>query len=592
MKLQLAKELAVPVDIVTEALGWLGARGSGKTHGAGKLAEQFAAVGVPFVVLDPVGTWWGLRLAKNGKDQAIKIPVFGGLHADVPLEPTAGALIADLIVDKNLSAVLDVSQFDTDADKARFAAAFAERMFQRKKKDPGTLHLFIEEAQEFVPQNPQPGEQMMLHRFHRYIKLGRNFGLGVSVITQRPQEVAKKALNQCQTIFSFRLTGPQERKAVAEWMNSHDVDLHLLTQLPSLNTGVCFVWSPAFLKVARTFHIDPKETFDASATPKFGQHRAARELAPLELDAVREAMKATIEKAKAEDPKVLQSQLARLKFDLEQAKDLRAKLKPVSENIKRVEVPILKKGEIDYLTVIMNRMDKLAERFEKEAADLHASARYLGGHITEAHKRQAVPPSPPARVPSLSKSHPALVAAIARQVPRQGIVACEVLTGPQARILGALVFLESLGIPQAEKNQVALFVGASPTSSTYANNMGALRSGGLVDYPAGGLVALTEYGRANAPQVDIPQTTGELHALVLSKVTRPQQSILQRLLNVYPEKLLKTELAEDIGASATSSTFANNLGALRTLGLISYPKGGEVRAAGIMFISDREAVAA
>ena len=55
------------------------------------------------------------------------MPVFGGLHGDLPLEPLMGARIADLIVDRQISAVLDVSQFEHNTDKARFAEAFATR---------------------------------------------------------------------------------------------------------------------------------------------------------------------------------------------------------------------------------------------------------------------------------------------------------------------------------------------------------------------------------------------------------------------------------------------------------------------------------
>ena len=53
---------------------------------------------------------------------------------------------------------MDVSQFESDADKARFARAFADRFFFRKKAAPSAVHVFIEECQEFAPQNPQREE--------------------------------------------------------------------------------------------------------------------------------------------------------------------------------------------------------------------------------------------------------------------------------------------------------------------------------------------------------------------------------------------------------------------------------------------------
>lgn len=45
----------------------------------------------------------------------------------------------------------------------------------------------------------------------------------------------------------------------------------------------------------------------------------------------------------------------------------------------------------------------------------------------------------------------------------------------------------------------------------------------------------------------------------------------------------KTALAEQIGVSPTSGGYFNNLGRLRTLGMINYPVPREVRAAEVLF---------
>jgi hypothetical protein len=49
---------------------------------------------------------------------------------------------------------------------------------------------------------------------------------------------------------------------------------------------------------------------------------------------------------------------------------------------------------------------------------------------------------------------------------------------PPARqkILNGLAFLRGIGVPLADKTQLALIVGVSPTSGGYFNNLGALRS--------------------------------------------------------------------------------------------------------------------
>ncbi len=89
----------------------MGRRGSGKTFGAGRLVEQLVGHGDQVVILDPVGVWWGLRLAADGKRPGLKIPVFGGSHGDIPLQATGGKIVAELVAESGTSLVLDVSEF-------------------------------------------------------------------------------------------------------------------------------------------------------------------------------------------------------------------------------------------------------------------------------------------------------------------------------------------------------------------------------------------------------------------------------------------------------------------------------------------------
>ena len=84
--------------------------------------------------------------------------------------------------------------------------------------------VFVEECQEFIPQNPQGEENKMLHAFNRMVKIGRNFGIGMSMISQRPQEVNKKSLNLAEILFAFQMTGPQERKTIEGWIAEKGID--------------------------------------------------------------------------------------------------------------------------------------------------------------------------------------------------------------------------------------------------------------------------------------------------------------------------------------------------------------------------------
>ena len=314
MKLQISKDLSLPSDVITQKNAFMGRTGSGKTYAFGKLAEEMLSLGMQVVILDPVGVHWGLRLAADGKSDGMKtIYVFGGLHGDIPIEPTGGKLIADFIADKHVSAIIDVSQFESDADKTKFATEWAARFFFRYKSKPSPVHLCLEECQEFIPQNSQKGEERMVHAFNRIWKLGRNFGIGGSLISQRPQEVNKKALNQTECFYAFQMTGPHERKAVEDWMKEKGVDTSIANDLPKLEVGTCHIWSPQWLKISKQIKIDKKWTYNASSTPEFGSKPIdIKPLEPLEIEKLSEELKSTIEKAKAADPEILKKRIHEL----------------------------------------------------------------------------------------------------------------------------------------------------------------------------------------------------------------------------------------------------------------------------------------
>ena len=549
MKLKISEDLALPLEAVTEKFAFLGRTGSGKTYAAQKLAEEMHRAKAQFVVLDPVGVWYGLRLAADGKAPGLDVPVLGGLRGDIPLEPNAGALIANLVVDRGASMILDVSQFESDAAKARFAHDFADRFFFRKKSAPSPVHLFIDEAQEFCPQNPQREEGRMLHVFTRLLKLGRNFGIGASLLSQRPQEVNKKTLNLAEVLFAFQLTGPQERKTIEGWIGDKGIDGEdIAGELPKLKIGQPHVWSPAWLQISRVITIAPKWTFDASSTPKAGNVAASRDLAPIDLADLQTKMAATIEKAKAEDPKELRKQIADLQ------KQLRERPAETVETIveKIIEVPVLKNGQLAKTEKAADRAEQLGQRFLDEAKELR---RMIAPAFAPA-------PTPRPSLPVAAKQALAAPAPpIARPAPRREAVEVgEVKVGKCERaILTALA-----QYPQGRTvNQIAVLSGY--TANGLKNSLSTLRSAGFItrEHPiritVEGLAALGDW---------TPLPTGPaLQQHWLNKLSKCERAILEVLLPEYPNGLSVEQVAEK--TNYTVNGLKNSLSTLRTLELIT-----------------------
>jgi hypothetical protein len=574
-KLHVAEGLSLPAECVTEKLAFLGRTGSGKSYAAMKLAEEFARIGAQFVVLDPVGMWWGLRLHADGITPGIDIPVLGGLHGDIPLESSAGALVADLIVDRGTSCILDVSQFESDADRSRFAEAWASRFFYRKKSASSAVHVFVEEAQEFVPQNTQRGEERMLHAFQRLEKLGRNFGIGVSLISQRPQEVNKKALNQTELLFAFQMTGPQERKAVEGWIADKGVDEDISGELPKLSRGEPHVWSPAWLKVSKTVHIAERWTFDASSTPKVGKTAAARELAPIDLDALRKQMAATIERAKADDPRALRAEIARLK----KAQNGSAPVAD-SEAISRAVEQAVARSRATWDRDLAKQQAQHARTMRKAATTIGAAVQMItdaapalkdiltsleapsvvpspgSGNGTSAvpHRAAAAPPPRPARVPLAQRQN-----GDASTITKKGERACM-----------SVVAQYPDGVTRKQ-----LTVTTGYKRSTRDAYIQRLAGAGNVELRGDRVVATDAGIAALGSNYEALPSGRDLLDHYLATLPEGQSRILGMVAEAHPEPVARDSLTETLGYSrSTRDAYIQRLGARQ---LIDSARAGVVR---------------
>lgn len=79
-------------------------------------------------------------------------------------------------------------------------------------------------------------------------------------------------------------------------------------------------------------------------------------------------------------------------------------------------------------------------------------------------------------------------------------------------------------------------------------------------------------------------TTADLHRTLEQRLPLPQWRILKALIGYYPDAVDRAALAAEANQSANSSGYANNLGALRSLGFLDYPRGGEVVALPVLFL--------
>jgi hypothetical protein len=93
-------------------------------------------------------------------------------------------------------------------------ARMAKKLFlARKLNRIPPMMLVVEEAHNFCPQQ---GSAMTLSVLRTIASEGRKFGLGLTVVSQRPAKIDKNVLSQCGTQIILKVTNPNDLKAICQ----------------------------------------------------------------------------------------------------------------------------------------------------------------------------------------------------------------------------------------------------------------------------------------------------------------------------------------------------------------------------------------
>lgn len=199
---------------------------------------------------------WLERLAKQlmagTRDQAnakggVKIIDFSEVPSD----------ILPLIVSRVASIVFSVAQWTRSDERHPIA-------------------LLCDEAHLYVPERGSSTGILAsaLNTFHRIAKEGRKYGVGLVVISQRPSEMSRTVLSQCNNFVALRLTNAEDQSVVQRMLPDNLGGLSGL--LPILDTGEALVIGDACLLPARIRITEPKSKPD-SGTVDFWDRWSADE---------------------------------------------------------------------------------------------------------------------------------------------------------------------------------------------------------------------------------------------------------------------------------------------------------------------------
>jgi len=288
---RIAPNLILPAKIAKQVTGIVGKRESGKTYNGSVLAEEIVKAGIPIVVIDGMGIWWGLRVGVKyvgGKQvpdpdkPGLRIVVFGGDHADIPLpmmrgqriplvpDPDKIRLMATSIVESGINAVIDTSALPSKAQEMTVVVEFIQAL-QRANRDYGVRTIFLEEAEVVAPQQPMRDEVLCLHVMNNLVKRGGNWNLGCVLMTQRAASINKNILTQSDMLMIGRLTAPQDKAAIQEWVKKAAETDESKKQLEKwydslneLDRGEMWVWKPDPPKIRVKTKFRLRETLHAT----------------------------------------------------------------------------------------------------------------------------------------------------------------------------------------------------------------------------------------------------------------------------------------------------------------------------------------
>lgn len=579
-KLTLGQKLALPVDAVTRTTAIVGQRGTGKTSTAVVMVEEASKAGAQFAVIDPTGAWFGLRSSGDGKRAGLDVIVFGGDHADLPLEAGSGDFLARLVVEQSINVVLDLSLL-TKGKQVQFVSDFATTLYHLNRT---ALTLVIDEAHRFAPQqlrDPGGFGAKCLGAVTDVVALGRRKGLGAVLVSQRPATINKDVFEQAEIMIAHRLMGPNDRKSIMGWLADADPDALNRVSHMTLNKlvrGEALVFAPTFDVLGR-YTIRAKRTFDSSATPEIGAINVEpRGRANVDLDAIREAMRETFEQIEANDPDVLRKRIRELES------------RPPETRVEFVEtIPDDLRVALTAMVDAFRELERLIDHVERTADDRDAPVSGYAratipasGWVPEGGSILVDPgtfPTPTRVVGrAVSNGKPGEVLKVElgdlKSEPRL------VVKAGARRMLTALAAFDPMPMTRA---QIATHAKVKKTGGTFSTYLGVLKAAGYLTEQDGKLRMADAGFEFLGGRPDAPATPDELLAMWRDRLKAGARRMLDALVQHYPTRLTRGELAEIAEVSNTGGTFSTYLGMLRSAGLIS-EDGPYVRASDTLFM--------
>ncbi len=537
--------------------------GGGKSYALRRLLEQTHGH-CQHIVIDPEGEFHTLRERFDY--------VLAGKGGDCAASVDTAELLARRLLELGVSAVVDISELGQN--RPAFVAKFLDALVGAPRELWHPVLVVVDEAHKFCPEKGKArkkAERVSIEDSSAAVVAlmdsGRKRGFCGVLATQRISKLNKDATAECNNKLIGRSVELDAKRAAEELgLASREA----IQQLRKLRAGEFFVFGPALSDEVRVMRVGPVQTTHPEAgkaappptPPRTKVREVLGELADLPAEAEHEARTAD----------GLRARIRELESALVAAK--RATPEPL---VQRIEVPAIDAETLASLRNAVARMgehtaelDRIRDRLAQAQQTVVSEADNLRTFTAQLSR------SPNAAIAGQHFAHDGKVAKRVGKhqirVPSQAAPknAVKPWPGPpptgaslvpaQQRIVDTMATLKALGIESTRK-VVAAWLGMHPNTKGFVNNIGALRSAGLVDdfaLTAGG----ERVGRAN-----VPRSNAEVREVLVRPLSPAQRRIVDAVAQLG--KADRDELAEMLGQHPNTKGLVNNIGALRGRALLT-----------------------
>lgn len=151
------------------------------------------------------------------------------------------------------------------------------------------ITIVCDEAHLYLPAGaPDAGELRALDAFERVAKEGRKYGVSLLVVSQRPADLSRTVLSQCNNFIVLRLSNDQDQSVIRRLMPESLESVS--SSLPLLDVGEAIVLGDSVVLPTR-IRLDVPTVKPASATRRFWTEWSEVEPDDARLDAAVESMR-------------------------------------------------------------------------------------------------------------------------------------------------------------------------------------------------------------------------------------------------------------------------------------------------------------